>query len=621
MKIKILPEIISNKIAAGEVVERPSSVVKELVENALDAGSTQIIIEVEKGGKYLIRVSDNGAGMSKDDALLSIERYATSKIFKDEDLFSISTFGFRGEALPSIASVSRFTLVTKEKNAQSGIEIKIEGGKIKSVNDKGSPDGTMITVKDLFVNTPARRKFMKSTDTEMGHIADTVASLALGRHDVHFRLLHNGKTVYNWLTAPDSAQRAEDVLGKETRNSLYPLKFWSDNISISGWISSPVVKKSTGRGIYIFVNGRFVKDRVIQHALLEGYSTRLIKGQFPFSVIFVNIPYNLVDVNVHPAKREVRFADQKKVHESVETAVKNALDLLDPYKRSYHPPSPLSPPARGGEYKPVANPLAGKNAPSFLRPMIREDISSFSPLQPGENNTPISPPLEGEDRTSLSPPLAGGDKGEGEKPGTQSTLWGKKQFKDLRILDQLHGTYIITESDEGIILIDQHAAHERILYEQLKNRPGGTNKQAVQKLLMPEVIETGYREAGILEKLLPDFQKAGIEAEPFGGNAFVVKSVPAFLADKEVKGIIIEIMEKIIETGFAPGLQKASDEVMKLVACHGAIRANQQLSEREIRTLVDQLDDCEMPSHCPHGRPTWISFSIKELEKLFKRTG
>ncbi|MBU1183314.1 MAG: DNA mismatch repair endonuclease MutL, partial [Proteobacteria bacterium] len=497
--------------------------------------------------------------------------------------FSISTFGFRGEALPSIASVSRFTLVTKEKNAQSGIEIKIEGGKIMSVNDKGSPDGTMITVKDLFVNTPARRKFMKSTDTEMGHIADTVASMALGRHDVHFRLLHNGKTAYNWLAVPDSAHRVEDVLGKETRNNLYPLKFQNDNISISGWISSPVIKRNTGRGIYIFVNGRFVRDRVIQHALLEGYSPRLIKGQFPFSVIFINIPYDLVDVNVHPAKREVRFADQKKVHESVETAVKNGLDLTDPYKKSAH----LHP-----------------DPPPYVLSclVIEEDITSFSsPLlyssQAGGNHASVSPPV------------------------TQSALWEKKQFKDLRILGQLHGTYIISESGEGIILIDQHAAHERILYEQLKVSQGGTIRQAVQKLLMPEIIETGYREAGVLEKLLPDFQKAGIEIEPFGGNAFAVKSVPAFLADKEVKGIIIEIMEKIIETGFAPGLEKASDEVMKLVACHGAIRANQQLSDREIRTLVDQLDDCEMPSHCPHGRPTWISFTIKELEKLFKRTG
>ncbi|MBU2623821.1 MAG: DNA mismatch repair endonuclease MutL, partial [Proteobacteria bacterium] len=497
--------------------------------------------------------------------------------------FSISTFGFRGEALPSIASVSRFTLVTKEKNAQSGIEIKIEGGKIMSVNDKGSPDGTMITVKDLFVNTPARRKFMKSTDTEMGHIADTVASMALGRHDVHFRLLHNGKTVYNWLTVPDSAHRVEDVLGKETRNSLYSLKFQNDNISISGWISSPVVKRNTGRGIYIFVNGRFVRDRVIQHALLEGYSARLIKGQFPFSVIFVNIPYDLVDVNVHPAKREVRFADQNKVHEAVKTAVKNGLDLIDPYKKSAHP-HPDPPPY------------------VLSRLVIEEDVTSFS-------SPPLYSPQAGGKHTSISHPV------------TQSALWEKKKFKDLRILGQLHGTYIASESGEGIILIDQHAAHERILYEQLKISPGETVKQSVQKLLMPEIIETGYREAGILEKLLPDFQKAGIDIEPFGGNAFAVKSAPAFLADKEVKGIIIEIMEKIIETGFAPGLEKSSDEVMKLVACHGAIRANQQLSDRELRTLVDQLDDCEMPSHCPHGRPTWISFTIKELEKLFKRTG
>jgi len=588
MKIKILPEIISNKIAAGEVVERPSSVVKELVENALDAGSTQILIEVEKGGRSLIRVSDNGVGMSKDDALLSIERYATSKIFKDEDLFSISTFGFRGEALPSIASVSRFTLVTKEKNAQSGIEIRIEGGKIMSVNDKGSPDGTMITVKDLFVNTPARRKFMKSTDTEMGHIADTVASMALGRHDVYFRLLHNGKTVYNWLTVPDSAQRAEDVLGKETRNILYPLKFQSDNISISGWISSPSVKRSTGRGIYIFVNGRFVRDRVIQHALLEGYSARLIKGQFPFSVIFVNIPYNLVDVNVHPAKREVRFADQKKVHESVETAVKKSLDLLDPFRKTS---------GYFAQKQEVSKSFDVSEPPAFYKSDGKTSRSH-----------PYPPPS-----VPYPPPKI--------PPDAQADLWEKKRFKDLRILGQLHGTYIISESDEGIVLIDQHAAHERILYEQLKIRPRGAIQHAVQKLLIPEIIETGYREAGVLEKLLPDFQKTGIEIEPFGGNAFAVKSVPAFLADKEVKAVIVEIMEKIIETGFAPGLQKASDEVTKLVACHGAIRANQQLSGREIRTLVDQLDDCEMPSHCPHGRPTWISFTIKELEKLFKRTG
>jgi len=588
MKIKILPEIISNKIAAGEVVERPFSVVKELVENALDAGSTQILIEIEKGGKSLIRVSDNGAGMGRDDALLSIERYATSKISKDEDLFSISTFGFRGEALPSIASVSRFSLVTKEKSADAGIEIKIDGGKVASVADKGAPSGTMITVKDLFFNTPARRKFLKSTDTEAGHIADIVASMALGHTDVQFRLLHNGKTVYNLLSAPDSIRRAEDVLGKDTRSSLYRLGFSSGDISVSGWISSPMVKRSTTRGIYTYVNGRFVRDKVVQHALFEGYATRLIKGEFPVAVVFIKLPYDSVDVNVHPAKREVRFSDQNKVHEAVKTAVKNALDLLDPYKKA---------------------------AADFIQ-KVRTGKSSGVSEQPAfyKSGGKISHP-----HPDL--PLAGGDQ-EGDKPPSiQDDLWEKKQFKDLRILGQLHGTYIICESGEGIILIDQHAAHERILYEELKIRRGRAEEHPSQKLLIPEVIEFGYRETGIFEKLLPDFIKAGIEVEPFGGNAFAVKSVPAFMAGKDIKSAVTEIVEKIIETGFAAGLEKASDEVLKLVACHGAIRANQQLSDKEVRTLVDQLDGCAMPSHCPHGRPTWISFTVNELEKFFKRIG
>lgn len=596
MKIKILPEIISNKIAAGEVVERPSSVVKELVENALDAGSTQILIEIEKGGKSLIRVSDNGAGMGRDDALLSIERYATSKISKDEDLFSISTFGFRGEALPSIASVSRFSLVTKEKTSEAGIEIKIDGGKVASVTDKGSPSGTMVTVKDLFFNTPARRKFLKSTDTETGLIADTVANMALGHTGVQFRLLHNGKTVYNLLSAPDSARRAEDVLGKGTRSNLYRLGFSSDDISVSGWISSPMIKRSTARGIYTYVNGRFVRDKVVQHALFEGYATRLIKGEFPVAVIFIKLPYDSVDVNVHPAKREVRFSDQNKVHEAVKAAVKNALDLLDPYKKA------------GADF--IQKERTGKSFGVSEPPTFYKSGGKTSHTHP--DPSPSVP----------APPLVGVDQWEGEKPpNMQDDLWEKKQFKDLRILGQLHGTYIICESGEGIILIDQHAAHERILYEELKIRRERTEEHPSQKLLIPEVIEFGYREAGIFEKLLPDFFKAGIEVEPFGGNAFAVKSVPAFMAGKDIKSAVTEIVEKIIETGFASSLEKASDEVLKLVACHGAIRANRQLSDKEVRTLVDQLDGCAMPSHCPHGRPTWINFTINELEKFFKRIG
>jgi len=324
-KIKILPEILSNKIAAGEVVERPASVVKELVENALDAGSTRVVVDVEKGGRSLLRVSDNGAGMGHDDALLALERYATSKIFKDQDLFSINTLGFRGEALPSIAAVSRFNLTTRPASADSGTEIVVEGGKIKNVSEIGAPVGTMITVRQLFYNTPARRKFLKTIGTEMGHIADMVARIALGNSAVQFRLTHNGKRVKNWSAAPETFARVVDVLGSDLKSSLHAVEFCNDGISISGWISLPRASRRTSRGIYIYVNGRFVRDRIVQHALFEGYTQRLVKGQFPVAVIFIDVPPDAVDVNVHPTKNEVRFARQRDVHEAVRRAVAQTL--------------------------------------------------------------------------------------------------------------------------------------------------------------------------------------------------------------------------------------------------------------------------------------------------------
>ena len=329
-RIRILPEILSNKIAAGEVVARPASVVKELVENSIDAGSTRIIVEVEQGGRKLIRVSDNGQGMGRDDALLCLERYATSKIAADPDLFAISTLGFRGEALPSIASVSRFTLVTRETNADVGTQIEVAGGRMKNVSDVGAPPGTLITVAGLFFNTPARRKFLKSIDTEMGHIADTIASMALCRPAVQFRLSHNNRIVKSWAPAAEPMDRVADVLGAAIKRELYPVEGGAGDIHVSGWIASPRMNRSTARGIYLFVNGRWVKDRVIQHALFAGYAGRLMKGQYPVSVLFLKVPFDQVDVNVHPTKHEIRFFRQKQVHDTVREAVADALRQSDP---------------------------------------------------------------------------------------------------------------------------------------------------------------------------------------------------------------------------------------------------------------------------------------------------
>ncbi|UCH20402.1 MAG: DNA mismatch repair endonuclease MutL, partial [Deltaproteobacteria bacterium] len=327
--IKILPEIISNKIAAGEVVERPASVVKELVENALDAESTRIIVEVEKGGRSLIRVADNGMGMGRDDALLALERYATSKIFKDRDLYNIHTLGFRGEALPSIAAVSKFTLVSRDESSPAGTEIRVEGGKIRKVSEVGAPRGTMMSVAQLFYNTPARRKFLKTINTEMGHVVDIVSNMALARPEVQFKLLHNSKTVKNWPLVSNPADRVADLLGREAKTQLHPVEFETAGVMISGWISSPRFTRKTSRGIYIYVNGRFVRDKIIQHALFEGYAQRLVKGQFPVAVLFISVPYDQVDVNVHPTKSEVRFAEHRNVHDSVKRIVTQTLYRID----------------------------------------------------------------------------------------------------------------------------------------------------------------------------------------------------------------------------------------------------------------------------------------------------
>jgi len=586
-KIKILPEILSNKIAAGEVVERPSSVVKELVENALDADSTRIIIEVENGGRSLIRVSDNGSGMNRDDALLAPERYATSKIYKDEDLFAINTLGFRGEALPSIAAVSKFCLVTRDQTSPAGTEVVVEGGTIKKVSQVGAPLGTMVTVRQLFFNMPARRKFLKTVTTEMGHIADTVSSMALGRPDIQFRLTHNGKEIKNWSATGDDVSRVLDVLGKDMKNNLYKIEFTSDFLTVQGWISSPRITRSTSRGIYLYVNQRVVRNRVIQHALFQGYGSRLMKGQFPVAILFIHVPCDQLDVNVHPTKHEVKFAQQKKIHDAVTGVVAKILRLADQ-----------------PEWRPKRFP---ETEPMDVKSRISESVPHFSipkkEIQARYPATRTQYPATGIQHPASS---------------IQTKLWARKRFGDLKVIGQFHDTYILCESADSLVLIDQHAAHERIIFEQLKNRSLASKKSS-QKLLIPETIDLGYREAEILEELIPDLNELGLEIEPFGGNTFVVKSVPALLENKEVKPLVMEIVEKMVQIGFTAGLEKAMDQCLILMACHGAIRANQKLSDEQIKGLLDQLDQCNQPSNCPHGRPTWISWSIKDLEKSFKR--
>ena len=594
-KIKILPEILSNKIAAGEVVERPASVVKELVENALDANSRRIMIDVKKGGRSLIRVSDNGVGMSRDDAMLSLERYATSKIYTDRDLFAINTLGFRGEALPSIAAVSKFCLVTKDETASSGIEIMVHGGTIKKVSEIGTPQGTMVTAEQLFFNMPARRKFLKTVSTEMGHIVDAITKIALGWPDVQFKLTHNKKLVKNWPATGDPVDRIVDVLGIDVKDDLCNIQLSINDLSIAGWISSARNTRRTSRGIHVYVNGRVVRDRIIQHALFEGYSGRLVKGQFPLAVLFIQVPYDQVDVNVHPAKHEVRFAQQKKVHEAVKKAVAEALQHAD--RPGWNAPG-------------IRASLPSGKQPGIFEPMADFEIFEKQPKDPSYSETEAIP--------SFAPSFDLKKDQNRRQTSIQGPLWEERRFGDLRVIGQFRDMYILCESVDGLIFIDQHAAHERVLFEQLRNRFKDARKTS-QKLLIPETIDLGYREANILERLIPDLSDLGLEIAPFGGDTFVVKAVPSLLKNKEIKPLVIEMVEKTAQIGFSSGMETVLDQCLELMACHGAIRANQRLSDKEIQGLLNQLDACDHPSNCPHGRPTWIRWRIKDLEKLFKR--
>jgi DNA mismatch repair protein MutL len=612
-KIRILPEVLANKIAAGEVVERPSSVVKELVENALDAQATRILIDIENGGRSLIRVSDNGTGMGRDDALLALERFATSKIRNDEDLFGIRTLGFRGEALPSIAAVSKMTLVTRIPASDTGAEVQVHGGKIIHVADAGAPPGTMISVARLFYNTPARRKFLKAVTTEMGHIADVTAAMALGRPQVHFTLHHNGRAVKQWARTDDGALRAADVLGQTAGGDLIPLSGQAGDLKISGYLGPARMARATSRSIYLFVNGRRVRDRVLQHALFDAYSGRLVKGRFPLAVLFLELPYDQVDVNVHPTKHEIRFADQRRVHDDVRDRVAAALadaerqrwvvgrsDLPEPERDNF--------PSHSVAQEPVPYLI-----PSEVRPTMN--------ASPGEVSGPIR-------ADAFEPPPAhtgrvSSDGGPGRYAATplppapdQQPLWAPRGFSDLSIIGQFQGTYIICQGPRGLVIIDQHAAHERIVYEALKARTGRIDSQ---RLLLPETVELGFEEARILEALIPRLDALGLELEPFGGTTFVVKSIPVLLDDRRIIPIVMELVEKAAEIGLESDPETVLDACRMVMACHNAVRANQSLHTDQITRMLEQLDRCHDPDHCPHGRPTWIRWSVQDLEKAFLR--
>ncbi len=562
--IKILPEILINKIAAGEVVERPASVVKELVENSIDAGADEIVVDILHGGKKLIRVADNGAGMSKDDAILSFERHATSKIYEEGDLYRINTMGFRGEALPSIASVSRVLMVTSENGSSSGTGIEIEGGKVLNISETGPSKGTVIEVRDLFFNTPARLAFLKGTNTELSHIVGAVESAALGHPEISFFLKHNRKEILSLTKARDFIERIHQIYGRELVESLMEVKSGLllkdiNGITFSGYISNPPYSRPDRGMQAIFINRRPIRNQVISHAISEGFQSMIMKDRYPAVFLFFEIDTKEVDVNVHPAKREVRFRNSSMIHNIVAGAIKETLSGRTP-EETYE-----------GEREKII-PEGVKEA--LERYMERSEAS-----------------LE-----------------ERRQVGLDILLEPKSPVRNA-----LHAfrSYIISVSEDGITIIDQHAAHERILYESLRG-----DKIEIQGLLVPVTIELSSRESLILKEKLDTLKGIGIEIEEFGDNTFIIRSIPAILKDADHRSLVLSIIGDLEEK--IPKIDEL-ERIRTLMACHGAVRANQSLTSEEMASLIEELEKTELPHTCPHGRPTTIRFTLSDLEKLFKR--
>jgi DNA mismatch repair protein MutL len=576
VKIQILSDEMASRIAAGEVVERPASVVKELIENSIDAGATEIFVWIEKSGTSVIRVTDNGAGMAPEDLALSVERHATSKLQQDDDLFRIATLGFRGEALPSISSVSKLDICSRPLGATTGYGLSIAGGKKNEIRPAATAFGTTVEIRDIFFNTPARRKFLKSPATELSHICDVINRMALARPRVHFRLQHDGRTVADYVPVSNGKDRLDQVLGAEIAKELIAFRWGPGEVTVHGYLSAAPTSFPNARYLYTFVNHRYVRDKVLTHAVLHGYETLLMKGQYPAVILFVDIPFAEVDVNVHPAKYEVRFRRQSDVHEAVSRAIRQALrqEAKAPAPRiSRMPMSPFS----GVHESPL--PYAGSSFSQSGLSLRREELF-------------------------VLPPRAE-PKGEGF-------------FSSLHVIGQVLGCYLVCSSPHGLVLIDQHAAHERIAFEKLR-RQMDDGKVEGQNLLIPQTVELSGGEMMLLEHKLNVLESFGFFLEAFGPGSYAITAVPALLPEGDYRQVVRQMVAELAEVDTSARLRQHLEDRLATIACHSVIRANRSLEIDEIRVLLRELDQIEFASQCPHGRPVLIEISRDELDRMFKR--
>jgi DNA mismatch repair protein MutL len=583
-RIRLLPDIVASQVAAGEVVERPASVVKELIENSIDAGARKIEILIRRGGISLVRVVDDGCGMDRDDALLSLERHATSKIRSAADLAAIATLGFRGEALPSIASVSRFRLTTREPNAVAGTEIIVNGGKIDIVRDGGEAPGTQVEARSLFYNLPARRKFLRSENTESRNIEHQLQLQAIGHPQIAFAFVRDTRLVFQLPPAANLHDRIRDLHGNELLERLLPVNgAVLDKIEISGLIGRAGLSRQTRAQQLVFVNGRAVESPVLTAALREGYHTALMKGQFPVTFLFLNLDPASVDVNVHPAKREVRFRDPTAVREAVVNSIRRTLeggrsDWQEKFRAPVSRPpqlietTPKIPEQPASEFAVVGQALR--------LPTPRIDSASEALALQRHADRPIP-----------------------------------RQFQIIGILNKL---YVLMENADGLVLVDQHAAHERILFEELRRR---MEEQGVpsQRLLIPQTFDLPPRDAEWVERNLSILQKMGIGIEGFGPNTFKIDSLPAFLQTSDPITFMQRVIDDLKSASNSSSALRLGEEMIAMTVCRHAVKANDPLRYLEVEKLIQDLLECDLPYCCPHGRPTMIQISLAELEKKFGR--
>lgn len=585
MPIQILPDEVASQIAAGEVVERPASVVKELVENSLDAGATHISITVDGAGKKLVEVADDGQGIPPEEISLALSRHATSKLSTAADLFNIATLGFRGEALASIASVSRFTITSRSKDAEIGARLLVEGGQIDSAPQPvGAPSGTVVRVEDLFYNVPARRKFLKTDSTERRHIDDLVTRYALAYPDVRFQLTQEGRSALQTSGSGDRREVLAALFSTDIAHQMLEVNAEYDQSRVYGFISPTSLTRSNRRGITLFINGRWVQDITLSTALIQGYHSMLMVGRYPMAVIFIDLPPNQVDVNVHPTKSEVRFSDPDDVFTGVQRAVRRAL-------LAYSPVPSVKTQVR---WTP-SDSQPGIDMSGWQRPTIDPQRFPPAPEQASNETSPQTDP----------------------EPEKQPTLSGA-HVPLLRLIGQVGTAYLVAEGPDGLYLIDQHAAHERILFERFMSQR--SQQVPSQALLDPVTLELNTASARLLEEQISVLEKLGFEIEHFGPNTFKVRSMPALLAGSDPAAAVRSVIEDF-EEDETPLQNEIEAKIIGRVCKRAAVKAGKVLSPEEQKALLRDLEACRSPRTCPHGRPTMIHLSIDLLERQFGRTG